>query len=109
MRAETKDRFYIKPATILTISGAALVTYAFRFGGLLLSERTHKPAGFRAFMEALPGTILLSLVAPDILSSGLWGWIAAVIAGLCAYKTGNLFLSMGLGIGLMAVQRNFFL
>ena len=99
----------IDPSTILTISGAALVTYAFRFGGLLLSERTPRSAGFRAFMEALPGTILLSLVAPGILSAGAWGWIAAGITGLCAYKTGNLFLSMGLGIGIMAVQRNFFL
>ena len=94
-------------ATFLTIMGAALVTYIFRFGGLLLSERTPKSPGFKAFMEALPGTILLSLVVPGILSAGIWGWIAASATGLCAHKTGNLFLSMGLGVAIMAVQRNF--
>ena len=97
----------IDPATILTISGAALVTYIFRFGGLLLSERMPKSARFRAFMEALPGTILISLVVPGIISVGVWGWIAASITALCAHKTGNLFLSMGVGIAIMAVQRNF--
>ncbi len=97
----------IDPATVLTISGAALVTYSFRFGGLLLAERTPKSPGFKAFMEALPGTILLSLVVPGIVSAGAWGWIAASITGLCAHKTGNLFLSMGLGIAVMALQRNF--
>ena len=94
-------------AALLTIAGAALITYIFRFGGLLLSERTPKSKGFKAFMEALPGTILLSLVVPGILSSGVWGWIAAAVTGLCAHKTGNLFLSMGLGIAIMALQRNF--
>ena len=99
----------IDPATLLTITGAALVTYSFRFGGLLLSERTPKSAGFKAFMEALPGTILLSLVVPGILAAGVWGWIAASITGLCAYKTGNMFLSMGLGMATIALQRNFLL
>ena len=95
-------------AAFLTIMGAALVTYIFRFGGLLLSERTPKSPGFKAFMEALPGTILLSLVVPGILSAGSWGWVAASVTGFCAHKTGNLFLSMGLGIAIMAVHRNFF-
>ena len=97
----------IDPATILTISATALVTHIFRFGGLLLSERTPKSARFKAFMEALPGAILLSLVVPGIISAGAWGWTAASISALCAHKTGNLFLSMGVGIAIMAIQRNF--
>jgi uncharacterized membrane protein len=94
-------------AAFLTITGAALVTYSFRIGGLLLAERTPKSPRFKAFMEALPGTILLSLVVPGILAAGTWGLIAAFVTGLCARLTGNLFLSMGLGIAIMAVHRNF--
>ena len=57
-------------AVFLAIAGAALVTYAFRFGGLLLSEKLPSTGKFKDFMEALPGTILVALVAPGIIAAG---------------------------------------
>jgi uncharacterized membrane protein len=57
-------------------------------------------------MEALPGAILVSLVAPGIVAAGPWGWFAALITGVVARKSGNLFLSMGLGMAIVAIQRN---
>ena len=101
--------FFSHTAILLTILGVAVATYTLRFGGLLLSARIPKSGGFKAFMEALPGTILVSLVVPGIFSAGPWGWTAATITGLTAHKTGNLFLSMGLGMAIIAVQRNFIL
>ena len=94
-------------AVFLTVFGVAAATYALRFGGLLLSERIPKSGGFKSFMEALPGTILLSLVLPGIFSAGPWGWLAAAATAVTAHKTGNLFLAMGLGMAIVAVQRNF--
>lgn len=94
-------------AALLAIFGVALATYAMRFGGLMLSERLPKSGGFKAFMDALPGTILLSLVIPGIFSSGPWGWFAAGVTAFAAHKTGNLFLAMGLGVIIVALQRNF--
>lgn len=93
-------------AIILTIVGAAAATYMLRLGGLLLSDRIPRTGGFKIFMEALPGTLLLSLVVPGILSLGPWGWFAALATAVCAQKSGNLFLSMGLGVAIMAIQRN---
>ena len=98
--------FFSSTETILTVFGVAVATYALRFGGLLLSERIPKSGGFKVFMEALPGTILLSLVAPGIFAAGPWGWVAALATGVTAYKTGNLLLSMGLGMAIVAIQRN---
>jgi uncharacterized membrane protein len=95
------------PAILATIFGVAVTTYAFRLGGLLLSEQLPKTGGFKVFMEALPGAILVSLVAPGIVSAGPWGWFAALVTGVIARKTGNLFLSMGLGMAIVAIQRNF--
>ncbi len=92
-------------AVLLTILGAALVTYSLRVGGLLLSDRLPKRGAFRTFMDALPGTILLSLIAPGIISSGPWGWGAAAATALCAYKTRNVFLSMLLGMAIMLIRR----
>ena len=79
---------------ILAIAGAALVTYSFRFGGLLLSEKLPSTGRFKDFMEALPGTILVALVAPGILAAGLWGCLAVAATALLVWKTGNVFIAM---------------
>jgi uncharacterized membrane protein len=90
---------------VLAIAGAALVTYSLRLGGLLLAEHLPKNGGFKRFMEALPGTILLSLVAPGIFSAGALGGVAALVTALCAFKTKNLLLAMLVGMSLVAAGR----
>ena len=90
---------------MLAITGAALATYCLRLGGLLLAEHLPRNGGFRRFMEALPGTILLSLIAPGIFSAGLLGSVAALATALCAWKTRSVLLAMVLGMGVVAVGR----
>lgn len=87
------------------IVAAAAVTYGLRLGGLLLAGRLPRTGRFKRFMNALPGTILLSLIVPAALAGGLWSWIATLCTGLCSLKTGNVFLSMLLGVGIIAGSR----
>lgn len=94
-------------AVFLTILLAAIVTYALRAGGLLLAERFPKTGRFKKFMDALPGTILLSLIVPGIFNAGIWGWMATACTAFCSLKTGNVFASMALGVGIVAVGRWF--
>ena len=89
----------------LAIAGAALVTYGMRLGGLLLAGRLPKNGGFRRFMDALPGTILLSLVAPGIVSAGPLGALAALATALCAWKTKNVLVAMVAGMIIVAAGR----
>lgn len=89
----------------LAIAGAALVTYALRLGGLLLAGRLPGNGGFRRFMDALPGTILISLVAPNIVSAGILGGVAALATALCAWKTRNVLVAMVVGMVIVAVGR----
>lgn len=91
---------------ILAIAGAAVVTYAFRFGGLLLSEKLPDTGRFKEFMETLPGTILVSLVAPGILAAGLWGCLASLATALLVWRTGNVFVAMLSGMGIVAGARH---
>ncbi len=91
----------------ITIGFCALLTYALRIGGLLLSERLPHSGKFKAFMDALPGTILLSLIAPGVLSAGFWGGVAAFTTAVCTYKTGNVFLAMISGMIIVAISRQF--
>jgi uncharacterized membrane protein len=89
----------------LSIAGAALATYSLRLGGLLLAERLPKNGGFNRFMETLPGTILLSLVAPGIFSAGMIGGVAALATALFAWRTKNVLFAMLVGMGLVAAGR----
>ncbi|MCP4352461.1 MAG: AzlD domain-containing protein [Desulfobacterales bacterium] len=92
--------------TVLLIIGlSAIITYGLRVGGLLLSDRLPQTGKFKKFMDALPGTILLSLVAPGIVSAGFWGVVAASCTAVCTYKTKNVFLSMIIGVTIVAVHR----
>ena len=61
----------------LTIGFAALVTYTLRFGGLMLASKLPDSGKFKRFMDALPGTILLSLIAPAMVAAGVVGCVAA--------------------------------
>jgi uncharacterized membrane protein len=92
-------------AISLAIAGAALVTYGLRLGGLLLAGRLPRNGGFRRFMEALPGTILLSLVAPGIVSTGPLGTVAALATAVCAWKTRNVLIAMVVGMVIVAAGR----
>jgi len=89
----------------MAIAGAALATYCLRLGGLLLAEHLPRNGGFKQFMEALPGTILLSLIAPGIFSAGFLGGVAALTTAACAWKTKNVLLAMVAGMGVVAAGR----
>ena len=74
---------------LLTILFAALATYILRIGGLLLAERLPSKGRFKLFMDALPGTLLLSLIAPGVAAAGILGGAAALATAVCTHKTGN--------------------
>jgi len=92
---------------LLTIGFSALMTYSLRIGGLLLASRLPASGRFKYFIDALPGTILLSLIAPGVFSAGLWGGIATLSTAVCTYKTGNVFFSMITGVLIVAASRHF--
>ncbi len=97
----------MEQATWLTIFSAALVTYSLRLSGLLLAGRLPKTGRFKKFMDALPGTILLSLIVPAAIGAGPVGWLATAMTGLCSLRTGNVFISMLVGIVIVAFGRWF--
>ena len=89
----------------MAIGGAALMTYGLRLGGLLLSEKLPRTGSFKIFLEALPGTILISLVMPGIMAAGAWGWLAAALTAFLARRTGNVFIAMLAGVMVVALVR----
>ncbi len=95
-------------SSLIIIFGAALITYLLRFGGLILADKFPKQGRFHKFMEALPGTILISLIIPGILANGIIGIVAAVVTAIYTIKFKNIFIAMFLGVLIVAVYRNIY-
>ena len=93
----------MKTDLFITGGGAAIlitaaITYAFRFGGLMLADRLPQTGPVRRFLDALPGAILLSLVVP---AAGHAGWAGTVGLAACLgvyWRSKSLLLTMGAGV-----------
>ncbi len=91
--------------TLLAILLMALATYATRAGGLWLASRFDLSERARAWLDQIPGAILVSLVAPTVLTGGLAEALAAVAVALVAVWTGSLSAAMVTGVGAVLVLR----
>ncbi|HWR04500.1 MAG TPA: AzlD domain-containing protein [Humidesulfovibrio sp.] len=93
--------------SLLTITGMAVATYASRAAGLMLMSRLSPGPRLTRFMQAIPGAILASIVAPSALTSGPAEAAATAVTGLVAWRFGNLPLAMAVGVGVVLGLRQF--
>ncbi|MGI9091696.1 MAG: AzlD family protein [Gemmatimonadaceae bacterium] len=96
------------PLTLLTISLMALATYATRAGGLWLASRLELSGRVGVWLEQIPGAILISLVAPTVLTGGPAEMLAALAVLLVALRTRSLPLAMLTGVGAVLLLRSLF-
>jgi branched-subunit amino acid transport protein len=83
---------------VLTIFGMALVVYATRVSGPWLLGRWLDAPLVRAWLGYLPGTVLVALVAPLVLASGVAEALASLVTLLVAVRTRNVLISMLVGV-----------
>ncbi|HET7477995.1 MAG TPA: AzlD domain-containing protein [Rubrobacteraceae bacterium] len=95
------------PMTMLTILLMALATYATRAGGLWLTSRLKMSGRVEAWLNYVPGAILISLVAPTVLAGGIADTLAAVAVLIVALRTGSLPAAMVTGVGAVLLFRTF--
>lgn len=89
----------------LTILGLAITSYSIRIGGYLLAVRLPQEGGWARGMEALPGCLIIALVALMMLNGGVIEWVAGGTVFLVAAKTRNLPISMLAGMVIVAALR----
>lgn len=95
----------IDPRAMLTIVLMALATYATRAGGLWLASRLDLSGRVEAWLGYIPGAILVSLVAPAVLASGLAEALAGLAVVLVTIRTASLPLAMVVGVGVVLLFR----
>lgn len=91
---------------LLIIAIVSLGTYFLRISGLLLSNKLMKIKNIDIFLESIPSTLLIALIVPSIIKEGLIGIIASFFVVLIMYKTKNIFISMSVGVFIIALSRN---
>ncbi len=96
---------YDSENAFIVIALASLATYLMRSGGLLLAG--YLPAGGRIgrALNALPGTILISLAAPGFFNEGVIGFAGGIVTIAVTFMTRNVFVAMFFGMLVVALGR----
>jgi len=85
-------------ATILAILGMALATYATRASGLYLMRGVVVKGRLKAALDALPPAILMAVIAPTILTTGIAESIAAIVTAAVAFTRAPLVVTVLTGV-----------
>jgi len=95
-----------RTALWLTIVGMGLVTYAIRLSVITLLGRVELPPNFQRALRFVPPAVLSAIIFPEILRPGGTFYfspanprlIAGLIAGLVAWRTKNVLLTIAAGM-----------
>jgi branched-subunit amino acid transport protein len=90
----------------LTVAGMLAVTFGSRYAGLAL--RVELPAFWVRFLHFVPIAVFAALVTPSL--GGTQGeseirLVAALAAGLAAWRTRQLWVAMAVGMGVFWLLR----
>lgn len=83
---------------IIVILAMTAVTYGLRVAGFPVGARLPRKGRVAAAMNALPGSILIGIVVPRALMTGI-AETAAALAAITAALSGNIVLAMLAGAG----------
>jgi uncharacterized membrane protein len=95
----------IDPATLAAIAGMAIVTYVNRLSGLVLVRFVRLDGRTKAALDALPGAILMAVIAPMVLTRGPAESLAAAITVIAALRL-PLLAAVGIGVASVVALRH---
>ncbi|MCD2198348.1 AzlD domain-containing protein [Halobacterium sp. KA-4] len=100
------DALSLDPTVVAVILAMAAVTYATKAGGFWLLGRVDLTERAEAGIDVLPGAVVVAFVAPALAEGGVPEWVAAVATVAVARKTGNLLVSLAVGVAVVLAVRN---
>lgn len=92
-------------ASGLAIVGMAAATYLTRAAGLFIATRIRLTPRTEAFLQGIPGAVLISILLPGLTRGGPAEWAAAAVSLGLALKTKNLLAAMLAGVAAVWVLR----
>ena len=91
---------------LLVTAVLAVATFSVRYLGVALGQRLPESGAWKRGLEALPGTLIVSLVAVNLVSGGPDEWAGAAVALGVALATRSLPLTMVAGIAAVWIARS---
>lgn len=96
----------LDPTVVGVILAMALATYATKASGLWALGRVDLSDRTEAGIDVLPGAVVVSFVAPALANGGVPEWVAAAATLATARRTGNLLVSLAVGVGVVVAVRS---
>lgn len=95
-------------SVLLAILGMGAVTYFTRIFGYFLARRIDRmPPRVEQGLKFIPGTIIISIIAPQVLSQGWVSVTASLFCTIVALVSRNLVVVMITGVLYISFIRNF--
>ena len=88
----------LDPVTLLAIVGMALATYATRVSGLYLMRGVTVKGRLKAAFDALPPAILMAVIAPTVLATGIAETLAAIVTATATWFRLPLVVTILIGV-----------
>ena len=96
----------LRPELIYAILAMTSFTLLNRWFGYWVMQFIPLSGRIKAALEALPGAILIAVVAPSALNAGAMGLVCIVATGLFMWKFNNSSLAVLFGIAIVVLLRN---
>lgn len=100
----TTDLLALHPMSLLALAGMAVGTYLTRISGFLLLGHLRPQGRFGAALDALPGAVLIALVAPQVAAGGMLMWAASAVTVVAARRLPTL-LAILAGVATLLLLR----
>ena len=97
----------LDPAILLAIIGMALATYATRVSGPYLMRGVTVKGRLKAALDAMPPAILMAVIAPTVLTTGIAETIAAAITAMAAFMRLPFIVTILIGVISVVLLRMF--
>ena len=89
------------------LGALALITFSLRLAGAMLGRRIPTRGAWARATRALPGSLIVALVAVGLVSGGVREWLAGLASALVALASRSLPLTMAAGIAAIWALRHF--
>ena len=96
----------LEATTVGVVLAMAAVTYATKAGGLWLVGRLDLTERAETALEVLPGVIVVSIVAGELVAGGPAEWVGAAVVAVVIRETESLPLALVAGVGTVVVARS---
>lgn len=95
----------VSPAALAVVVGMSVITYTTKAAGFWALDRLDPSETTREALDALPGGIVVAILAVRLIEGGPPEWFAGLVVVAVAHRTDSVLLAMVAGIGVLLTVR----